>query len=46
MEQGKISIEEISNDPGYSDASNFIKVSKKISGITPSEFKTKQKENT
>ena len=46
MEQGRISIEKISNDLGYSDASNFIKVFKKISGITPSEFKTKQKENT
>lgn len=46
MEQGKISIEEISDDLGYSDTSNFIKVFKKIAGITPSEFKAKQKDNT
>jgi len=43
MEQGKVSIEKISEDLGYSDTSNFIKVFKKVSGITPSEFKTKQK---
>ena len=46
MEQGKISIEEISEDLGYSDTSNFIKVFKKVSGITPSEFKAKQKNDT
>lgn len=45
MEQGKISIEEISADLGYSDASNFIKIFKKNSGITPSEFRAKQKDN-
>lgn len=43
MEQGKISIEEISDGLGYSDSSNFVKLFKKISGITPSEFKAKQK---
>jgi len=45
MEQGKISIEEISDDLGYSDTSNFIKIFKKIAGVTPSEFKIKQKNN-
>ncbi len=43
MEQGVISIDEISNSLGYADSSNFIKVFKKIAGITPSEFKVKQK---
>jgi len=43
MEQGKISIEKISDELGYSDSSNFIKLFKKMSGITPSEFKAKQK---
>ncbi|VAW74798.1 hypothetical protein MNBD_GAMMA12-3276 [hydrothermal vent metagenome] len=45
MELGKISIEQISDDLGYSDTSNFIKIFKKISGITRSEFKVKQKDN-
>lgn len=45
MELGKINIEEIGYDLGYSDTSNFIKIFKKISGITPSEFKSKQKNN-
>lgn len=45
MEQGKASIEDVSEDLGYSDTSNFIKVFKKVSGITPSEFKAKQKIN-
>ena len=45
MEQGKISVEKISEDLGYSDTSNFIKVFKKVSGVTPSEFKAKQKNN-
>ncbi|WP_075187204.1 GlxA family transcriptional regulator [Teredinibacter haidensis] len=35
MEQGKISIDEISADLGYSDSSNFIKIFKSISGIPP-----------
>lgn len=43
MELGKTSIEEIGEDLGYSDTSNFIKVFKKVTGITPSEFKAKQK---
>lgn len=43
MEQGVISIDEISISLGYADSSNFIKVFKKIAGITPSEFKVKQK---
>jgi len=43
MENGKISIEEICANLGYSDSSNFIKIFKKISGVTPSEFKAKNK---
>ena len=43
MEQGQVSIDEISEEIGYSDTSNFIKVFKKFSGITPSEFKLKQR---
>lgn len=44
MEHGKTSIEEISEDLGYSDTSNFIKIFKKNTGITPSEFRAKQKD--
>jgi len=43
MELGKISIEEIGYNLGYADTSNFIKIFKKIAGITPSEFRAKQK---
>ena len=43
MELGKISIEEIGYNLGYTDTSNFIKIFKKIAGVTPSEFRAKQR---
>ncbi|VAW73411.1 hypothetical protein MNBD_GAMMA12-3353 [hydrothermal vent metagenome] len=35
-------IEEISFKIGYTDASNFIKIFKKVTGVTPAEFRTRQ----
>jgi len=42
MEFGGMSIEEISYKIGYTDTSNFIKIFKKVSGVTPAEFKSRQ----
>ena len=42
MERGKVSVEEIGYNLGYADTSNFIKVFKKIAGVTPAEFRAKQ----
>jgi len=43
MALGKISIDEIGYNLGYSDTSNFIKIFKKIAGVTPVEFRAKQR---
>ncbi len=43
MEREKISIDEIGYRLGYTDASNFSKVFKKFAGVTPAEFRMKQK---
>jgi transcriptional regulator GlxA family with amidase domain len=43
MEREKISIEEIGHKLGYTDTSNFIKIFKKIAGVSPSEFRARQR---
>lgn len=42
MELENMSIEEIGYKLGYTDTSNFIKIFKKVAGITPAEFRTRQ----
>jgi len=42
MELEKISIEEIGYKLGYTDTSNFIKIFKKVVGVTPAEFQSRQ----
>lgn len=42
MEVEKNSIEMIGVKLGYSDSSNFIKLFKKVAGMTPAEFRTRQ----
>lgn len=43
MENENKSIESICHNLGYSDVSNFIKMFKKVTGITPSDYKLKQR---
>lgn len=42
MEMERFSVEEIAFQLGYSDTSNFIKIFKKVAGITPAEFQSRQ----
>lgn len=42
LEQSNISVEDVAYQLGYTDSSNFIKIFKKVSGITPSEFQTRK----
>ncbi len=42
MEIEKFNIEKIAYKLGYTDTSNFIKTFKKVAGITPAAFKTRQ----
>jgi len=42
MELEKMNVEKIAYKLGYDDVSNFIKIFKKVAGITPAEFKARQ----